>query len=200
MSLARLDSDVLVLNRLFQAIHVTSVRRAVTLLYVGHARAVLEDYSTYTWEEWCDIPPQAAQESVSTASFQLAIPRVLQLSTFERVPRREIKFTRKNIFARDSNQCQYCGRRPALKDLNLDHVIPVSRGGKTTWENIVCCCLRCNGHKGNRLPREIDMRLLHKPKKPRWHPFFRLLTSNVAHAQWKNFLDVAYWNVELKSE
>lgn len=202
MSLARahLEHDVLVLNRLFQAIDVTKVRRAVALLYVGHARAVLEDYSTYSWEEWKDVPPEAVDGFLCTPSLRLAVPRVVQLLTFDRVPRHEVKFTRKNIFARDGNRCQYCGRKARLSDLNLDHVIPVSRGGRTSWENVVCCCIQCNSHKGNRLPHEIGMRLVRKPRKPRWYPFLQLVTSGGGHDTWKNFLDVAYWNVELRED
>lgn len=200
MSAAALESDVLVLNRLFQAVHITSVRRAVVLLYMGHARAVLEDYSTYSWEEWKDVPARAKHPFLSTPGYRLPVPHVVQLLRYDRVPRHDVKFTRKNIFARDGNQCQYCGRRHSVRDLNLDHVVPISRGGRTTWDNVVCCCVPCNARKGNRLPPEIGMHLVRKPRKPRWYPFFRLLGSASGHEAWRNFLDVAYWNVELRSD
>jgi len=198
--LAALDSNVLVLNRVYQAIHVTNVRRAMTLLYTGHARAVTEDYSTYTWEEWKDIPVGAADLFLSTPNYRLPVPHVVQVLSFDRVPRHEVKFTRKNVFTRDANQCQYCGGRFSTRDLNLDHVVPLSRGGRTTWQNVVCCCLPCNARKGNRLPEEIGLHLVRKPRKPRWYPFIRMLTSGGGHETWKNFLDVAYWNVELRHD
>jgi len=191
------DSGVLVLNRLFQAIQITSVRRAFCLLYKGEVRAVAPDYTTYDWEDWKDVPAQPNDEFLTTPSFRIRIPRVVLLLNFDRLPRHEIRFTRKNIFFRDKNRCQYCGGRFATSDLNLDHVVPLSRGGKSTWENVVCCCVRCNSRKGGMLPVEARMQLIKAPLRPRWHPFVKLSLSHSRYESWKNFLDVAYWNTEL---
>jgi 5-methylcytosine-specific restriction endonuclease McrA len=195
-----LDSNVLVLNRLFQAVHVTSVRKAFALLYKGQVRAVEPDYSTYSFENWRDIPPQAHDEFISTPAYRIRIPRVVQLLHFDALPRHEVRFTRKNIYFRDRNRCQYCGSRLPLKDLNLDHVVPLSRGGRSTWDNVVCCCLECNTRKGNRLPEESGLELLKAPERPRWHPLVRLSLSHRRYEVWKNFLDLAYWNVELAED
>ena len=192
-----LDSGVLVLNRLFQAIQITSVRRAFCLLYKGEVRAVDPDYTTYDWEDWKDIPPQPDEEFLATPSFRIRIPRVVLLLHFDRLPRHEIRFTRKNIFFRDKNRCQYCGGRFSTSDLNLDHVVPLSRGGKSNWENVVCCCVRCNSRKGGVLPNQAGMQLIRVPLRPRWHPFVKLSFSHSRYESWKNFLDVAYWNTEL---
>jgi len=191
------DSGVLVLNRLFQAIQITTVRRAFCLLYKGEVRAVDPDYTTYDWEDWKDIPPQPDEEFLVTPSFRVRIPRVVLLLHFDRLPRHEIRFTRKNIFFRDKNRCQYCGGRFSTNDLNLDHVIPLSRGGKSNWDNVVCCCVRCNSRKGGLLPNEARMQLIKLPVRPRWHPFVKLSLSHSRYETWKNFLDVAYWNTEL---
>lgn len=191
------DTGVLVLNRLFQAVQITSVRRAFCLLYKGEVRAVAPDYTTYGWEDWKDIPPQPEDEFIATPAFRVKIPRVVLLLYFDRLPRHEVRFTRKNIFFRDRNRCQYCGGRFASQELNLDHVIPLSRGGKSHWENVVCCCVRCNSRKGGLLPREAGMHLIKAPVKPRWHPFVKLTFSHSRYESWKNFLDVAYWNTEL---
>jgi len=191
------DSGVLVLNRLFQAIQITTVRRAFCLLYKGEVRAVDPDYTTYAWEDWKDIPPQPDEEFLATPSFRVRIPRVVLLLHFDRLPRHEIRFTRKNIFFRDKNRCQYCGGRFSTSDLNLDHVIPLSRGGKSNWDNVVCCCVRCNSRKGGLLPNEAGMQLIKHPLRPRWHPFVKLSLSHSRYETWKNFLDVAYWNTEL---
>ena len=86
------------------------------------------------------------------------------------------------------------------KELNLDHVLPRDRGGKTTWENIVCSCIPCNSRKANRLPHEAGMRLVKKPERPKWRPFLQFKFSGNPHEAWKHFLDVAYWNVELGDE
>ncbi|MDQ6893450.1 MAG: HNH endonuclease [Acidobacteriota bacterium] len=192
-----LDSHVLVLNRVFQAVQVTSVRKAFTLFYKGHVRAVLPDYSTWDFDNWCDIPVQPHDEVVLTPSSAIRIPRVVALKEFDRLPRQDVKFSRHNIYVRDGSRCQYCGHKFPSADLSLDHVIPLSRGGTSNWENVVCACLSCNVRKGNRTPHEASMRLIQQPKKPRWHPVGHFGASKF-HPAWRNFLDVAYWNMELK--
>jgi 5-methylcytosine-specific restriction endonuclease McrA len=192
-----LDSQVLVLNRVFQAVQVTSVRKAFSLFYKGHVRAVLPDYTTYEFENWCDIPVQPQDEVVLTPSMAIRVPRVVALKDFDRLPRQDVKFSRHNIYLRDGNRCQYCGHKFPSSDLSLDHVIPLSRGGNSSWENVVCACLSCNVQKGNRTPQEASMRLIATPRKPRWHPVGQFGSSRL-HPAWRNFLDLAYWNTELK--
>jgi len=193
-----LDGQVLVLNRVFQAIQVTSVRRAITLLYKGQVKAVAPDYTTYDFGNWADIPVQPADHFIATPNSAILVPHVVQLLRFEKVPRQEIKFSRANIYLRDRNRCQYCGHKFSSSELSLDHVIPISRGGKSTWENVVCACLRCNVKKGNRLPSECGLQMIRPPVRPRWHPLHRLQGRRFPEV-WKNFLDEAYWSVELDS-
>ncbi len=200
-----LGQQVLVLNRLWQAVNVCSVRRALTLLFQGHAQVVLNEddgsFQTYSFREWRDFSAsQPHPESIHTISFRIRIPRVILLLVFDQLPAKEVKFTRHNIFERDKNTCQYCGRAFDRRDLNLDHVIPRDRGGPTTWENIVCSCIRCNTRKGNRTPQEAGMRLIRKPRRPKWRPFLHVQVGFPAHDQWKHFIDLAYWNVELGEE
>ena len=192
-----LDGHVLVLNRVFQAIQITSVKRAFILLYKGHVRAVDGTYRTYDFENWQDIPVQPADLFVSTPSRNILIPHVIQLLDFDRMPRQEVKFSRGNIYLRDHNRCQYCGKKFSSAELSLDHVIPVSRGGRSTWENVVCACLPCNVRKGNKLLTECSMQLIRQPSRPRWHPLHRLQGRQYPEI-WKNFLDQAYWSVELR--
>ena len=189
-----LNSNVLVLNKVYQAVQIVTVRKAFSLLYKGHVRAVLEDYTTYDWEDWKDVPVGANDECVTTPHTRIRIPRVILLLTFDRVPRHDVKFSRKNIYLRDKNRCQYCGKKSRTEELNLDHVIPVSRGGKSTWENVVCSCIRCNIRKGNRLPAEAGLTLIFEPAKPSWHPLVRV---SCRYEEWKSFLDEAYWNAEI---
>jgi len=191
-----LESPVLVLNRSFSAVTLTDVKRCFTLFYKGHVRAVLPDYSTYGWEEWCDVPVQPEDDVITTPNLVLRIPRVIQLLSCERPPRPEVKFSRHNIYMRDGNRCQYCGRRHSTSELSLDHVIPISRGGRSTWENVVCACLGCNVRKGNKLVAESGMDLIRIPVRPKWHPLHRLQGRSFPEI-WKNFVDVAYWNVAL---
>jgi 5-methylcytosine-specific restriction endonuclease McrA len=192
-----LESNVLVLNRLFQAIQVTSVRKAFCLLYKGYVKVVEPDYTTYTWENWCDIPVQPQDDIIQTPRSAIKVPRVILLLHYDKLPPQEVRFTRKNIYLRDKSRCQYCGHRAATRELNLDHVIPLSRGGRSTWQNVVCCCLKCNSRKGSLLPREAGMKLVKVPRKPRWHPLVKLSFDGGRYDVWRNFLDLAYWNVEL---
>jgi 5-methylcytosine-specific restriction endonuclease McrA len=201
MNLA-LNQHVLVLNRLWQAVNVCTAKRALTLVFQGHAQVVLSEpdgsFRTYSFSEWRDVSGQESlDEVVHTISFRIRVPRVILLFAFDRLPKKEVKFTRHNIFERDRNTCQYCGRAFDRKDLNLDHVIPRDRGGPTTWENIVCSCIPCNTRKANRTPPEAGLHLVRKPKRPKWRPFVQINFTLHQHDSWKHFIDLAYWNVEL---
>jgi len=101
---------------------------------------------------------------------------------------------------RTTSRCQYCGHKFQTRDLNLDHVTPLSRGGKSTWENVVCCCIGCNSRKGGHRPEEVGMRLVRAPTKPRWHPLVKISFTSGKYEAWRNFLDVAYWNAELRED
>ena len=195
-----LNTSVLVLNSLYQAITITSVRRALCLLYKGQVRVVDADCLTYDFRCWSDLPVQPGEDAIRTPSRAIRAPRVVLLVDYDRLPRYDVRFTRKNIFFRDRNRCQYCGGRFRTRDLNLDHVVPLSRGGRSSWENVVCCCVRCNTTKGNRMPVEAGMRLVRTPRRPRWHPLARVRLASRRYEIWRTFLDAAYWNVELESD
>lgn len=197
-----LNESVLVLNRLWQAVNVCTAQRALCLLFQGHAQVVQaegKNYTTHDFNGWRNFSVQypGGIPVIQTISFRIRVPKVILLVFFDRLPRKEVKFTRHNIFERDKHQCQYCGKTMDRRDLNLDHIIPRDRGGLTTWENIVCSCITCNTRKGNRTPREAGMRLLRQPKRPKWRPF--LTVSHVHHPDesWRHFLDPSLWNVEL---
>jgi 5-methylcytosine-specific restriction endonuclease McrA len=197
-----LNQHVLVLNRLWQAVNVCTARRALTLLFQGQAQVVVNsddgEFRTFDFEEWRDVSENAPhEESVHAISFRIRVPRIILLLIYDRLPKKEVKFTRHNIFERDKNLCQYCGGEFDRKDLNLDHVIPRDRGGPTTWENIVCSCIECNTRKANRTPQEAGMHLVRKPKRPKWRPFVQISFSLNQHDSWRHFIDLAYWNVEL---
>lgn len=196
-----LQNHVLVLNRLWQAINVCTVERALALLYTGHAQVVYRDddgFNTFSFDEWQDFSDHCNENDVvRTISIRIRIPKIILLLFFDRMPNKEVKFTRHNIFERDKNTCQYCGGKFDRNDLNIDHVVPRQHGGLTTWTNVVCSCLKCNGQKANRTPEEAGMRLIRKPKKPRWRPFLQIQFVKTADHSWRHFLDLAYWNVEL---
>jgi len=191
---------VLVLNSLYQAVQVTGVERAFRLFYAGRARAVGPDFASYDFDNWCDLPPCADERQIHTPTRSIRIPWVIQLVHYDRLPNREVRFTRRNIFYRDRNRCQYCGKVFPQRELNLDHVVPLSRGGTSCWENVVCACIRCNTHKGDGSPEANGMRLIRKPRKPAAQPMLRAGWLGPCPEQWRTFLDEAYWNVELSDD
>jgi 5-methylcytosine-specific restriction endonuclease McrA len=195
-----LDTGVLVLNRVYQPVHITSVRRAFAMLYQGAARAIDAQFQTFDFDSWSALSAAAHEDAVGTVGRRIRVPRVIVLMAYDRMPRARVRFSRFNIYARDDNTCQYCGDRFARADLNLDHVIPRSRGGSTNWENVVCSCVPCNLRKGGRTPDEAGMRLRRSPLRPRWTPMFRSATRRAFYREWRPFLslaDAAYWNAEL---
>ena len=205
-----LDASVLVLNKLFMAVHVISVRRAFILLCKELAEVVsMEDgqYATYDFQSWREVSEyrlanfqfhEEDDDWVRTATTQIQVPRVIRLLDYEKIPRHAVKFNRRNIFARDNNQCQYCGKRFPTSELSLDHVVPRSQGGESTWENIVCACIDCNVRKGGRTPKQAHLSLIRKPEKPKRSPLLNLKLSSKKYRSWRTFLDTAYWSVELK--
>ena len=202
-----LDSHVLVLNKHFAAVRVVSARRAFVMLFKQAAEIVsLEDsnYVSYDFDSWRQLSEYRSRyqrdhhDWVRCVRFELAVPRIIRLLFYDHLPRQPVKFNRRNIFARDKNRCQYCGKKFPLTELSLDHVLPRSRGGQATWENVVCCCVACNVHKGGRLPHEAHMKLIAEPVKPKRSPVLTLRLSSEKYASWKQFLDAAYWNVELR--
>ncbi|MCS6913195.1 MAG: HNH endonuclease [Myxococcales bacterium] len=196
------DSGVLVLNRHWQPIHVTSVRRAFSLLYVGAARAIGPDYSLFDFDSWASLAVvEHERRVIRTVSRVIQIPYVIMLQLYDRIPRAQVRFSRLHIYARDGNRCQYCGVQADRSQLNLDHVIPRSRGGRTTWENVVCCCVPCNLRKAARTPQEAGMRLIRQPVRPRWTPVFR--PRGALPEQWLPFLSTtsaSYWDTEQVEE
>lgn len=204
-----LNSSVLVLNKYYMAVHVTNAKRAFCLLFKDLAEVVtFEDnsYATYDFESWVEISELKRQfeaannhvDYVSTVSCVIRVPRIIRLLFYDRLPQRSVKLNRRNIFARDENRCQYCGKRHPTTELTLDHIIPRSRGGGSSWGNLVCACVDCNAKKGGRLPKETHMKLIRKPVRPRRSPVLHLKLRSPKYQSWKTFLDTAYWEVELK--
>ncbi len=202
-----LESNVLVLNKHYAAVRVVSVKRAFTLLFKQIAEIItIEDsqYLSYDFESWRELSELRSRyehdqhDWIRCVKFELAVPRIIRLMFYDRLPRQAVKFNRRNIFARDRNRCQYCGKRFSTSELSLDHVLPRSRGGEANWQNIVCCCVKCNVRKGGRTPHEAGMKLIIEPVKPKRSPIITLRLTSEKYASWKQFLDNAYWNVELR--
>lgn len=202
-----LDSKVLVLNRVYAAIRVVDARRAFTLLAKDIAEVIaVEDgtYRNYDFSTWTDIAElQRSFEPdrhdwVRTTRVTIAVPKIIRLFDYDRRPRRTVKLNRRNIYARDENRCQYCGRTFPTRELTLDHVRPRVQGGENSWENLVCACVRCNARKGGRTPRQAGMRLVREPVQPKRNPAITIRLGSGKYDSWKAFLDEAYWTIELQ--
>ena len=198
------DSAVLVLNRHFQPIHVTNAKRAFSLLYLGVARVIDREFKTFDFDSWAQLSEEMASgDVIKTVSGAIRIPRVIVLQLYDRIPKTKVRFSRHNIYMRDGNTCQYCAQELPRSELNLDHVVPRAQGGRTTWENVVCCCIDCNLTKAARTPDQAGMKLLKLPVRPRWTPTFRAPGGRVRYREWLPFLglvDASYWNTELLDE
>ena len=208
-----LSANVLVLNRFYQAVRVVNVRRAFSLLFRDLAEVIHIEADPATgqnrWQnlaftEWAELselkrafePDQ--YDWIHTVRFQIAVPRIIRLLGYDKLPRQDVKFNRRNIYARDSSRCQYCGKKFSTTELSLDHVVPRSQGGKASWDNIVCCCIKCNVKKGGRTPEQAHMHLITRPVKPKRSPVINIRLADERYRSWKQFLDNAYWTVELK--
>jgi len=193
-----LEAPTLVLNRAWVPIRTTPVRQALCLLFKGSALVVEPaTYRTFAFQTWADLSAAQHEPAIRTARLLIRVPEVIVLTRYERTPERQVVFSRRNIFKRDHNTCQYCGAQPGTPELTIDHVLPRARGGKSEWTNCVLACVECNARKANRTPREAGMLLKRTPVKPSWKPIFSMRVG-VMPAAWKDFLSEAYWNVPLE--
>jgi 5-methylcytosine-specific restriction endonuclease McrA len=199
-----LAASVLVLNRLYMAVHVVGVRRAFGLLCREIAEVIhfeegrFANYDFHAWREISELKAEFKQPNedwVRAVNFEIQVPRVIRLLSYDRLPKRSLRLNRHTILARDGHRCQYCGRRLPSAQLSLDHVNPRSRGGRTSWDNVVCACLACNVKKGGRTPKEAHMSLIRKPTRPKRSPLLVLKLSNPKYESWNTWLDGAYWEV-----
>jgi len=198
-----LDAPVLALNRNFTPLRVVDVKRAVGLLFTGAAEVVdCEDkhfatYDFHTWRELSELKAELERERhawMGLVKGELAVPSVIRLLKSDKFRRTRVPLSRRNIYLRDRNMCQYCGKKFPTSELSLDHIVPRSRGGGSTWTNLVCACTSCNSRKAARTPGESGMKLIRVPTVVK--EASQLI--RVQHASWSHFVSEAYWNVELK--
>ena len=184
---------VLVLNRNWQAINIrtpqdafcqmaTNVATGLDIEGENHIRPV-------TWDEWITLPVRERDNAVRTADSVIRVPTVIVAVNYARVPKKRPKLSARNIRERDGNRCQYTGKLLHPDEGSLDHVLPRSRGGADTWENLVWSDKAVNARKGNRLPHEAGLKLLHAPRAPKELPVTALLLNAHGIAEWKLFLN-----------
>jgi 5-methylcytosine-specific restriction endonuclease McrA len=165
-----MNIPVLVLNASYEAINICDAKRALKMIIKGVA-----------------YPEKESEYEVRSASVSIRIPHVVRLAEYVKIPRSSVRFSRKNVFLRDQYTCQYCGRRFPASMLTLDHVIPISRGGMTSWKNVVTACKSCNNKKGNRTPMEAGMMLIRKPRMPSLYIHIAKF-AKAYHNSWREYL------------
>lgn len=204
-----LQASVLVLNRFYMAIRVVNVRRAFGLLVRELAEVIhLEEgplgepsFANYDFEAWQEISElragakQPHDDWIRAVTFEIQVPRVIRLLEYDRLPAQKLHLNRRNVLARDEHICQYCGRHFPNHQLSIDHVVPRSRGGGTSWENVVCACLECNVKKGGRTPKEAHMKLVTRPAMPKRNPLLVLKLTNPKYAVWRTWLEGVHWEI-----
>ena len=156
-----------------------------------------ETYQTHDFDSWSDLSISKGEPHIATVRRKIRVPEIVRLIRFEGHPRRRVPFTRKNLFRRDSCTCQYCGARPGSSEISIDHVVPLSRGGQSSWTNCALACLPCNKRKANRTPAEAGLRLLAEPRRPQWSPLLTIADQRKPRS-WEKFVSDCYWNVELE--
>jgi len=192
-----LTRPTLVLNRNWQPITVSTVARALVKVFGKAARVVdPSDFQLYSWDDWSELRPCDGEPFIQAGRIRLRVPEVVTLTHYDRLPRQAVTFSRRNLFKRDHFTCQYCGAQPGGDELTIDHVIPRSQGGESTWTNCVLACVTCNSRKADRTPDQAGFKLKHKPAQPAWRAFYA--SHEVRIESWSKFLSEAYWNVELR--
>lgn len=172
MSDRLMKSPVLVLNATYEPINITTARRAIVLILKGTAR--LEE---------------RAPRVIRSAQMALPVPSVIRLVEYIHIPYERKELSRKNILLRDGYCCLYCGRKMPASELTIDHVIPRAKGGRTSWDNVVTCCRRCNTRKGNQTPDEAGMTLLKHPRALSWRVGHQILAHlGRQQEQWRKYL------------
>jgi len=202
-----LDRRVLVLDGSWRPVDVTNVLGALCKVCKGNAVIVDPDYTLFGFEEWVENWQDAVKAAemaekgvplIRSRSFSIPPPEVIRLVRKVRFWRRRAKLCRKAIFARDRNICQYCGKKLPASKLNIDHVIPKSKGGGTTWENLVLSCVKCNHQKDDKTLKQAGLKLLRQPSEPHWAVVNRRGILRDPPKSWEDFLGTMYWDVELE--
>jgi 5-methylcytosine-specific restriction endonuclease McrA len=201
---------VLVLNRGWNPIAVVNLEKAMCLVVSTYkndepkARIMdpTTDFKLYNWADWAELIPTEGEAVIHSARANFRIPEIILLSRYNKLPQQRVHFSRRTIYRRDGNQCQYCGAKPGTAELSIDHVIPRSKGGKTEWTNCVLSCVNCNRKKADRIlswrsnANEVNMKLIKQPKKPK----FTFYKGDYRCKSWESILGISYWLCELQND
>ena len=196
-----LQRPTLVLNRRWTPIRTAPVQEAIGLVAKGTAMIIepesFEAHDLTSWNDVSRILARVGEGLIRSPRLALVPPEVILLKTYEGEGGRAVVFSRKNLFKRDRYTCQYCGIQPGPEELTVDHVVPRSRGGTSTWENCVLACVECNKRKADRTPAQAGLKMRKTPRKPSWKALVQVPARD-RRESWDKFLSRAYWEVELE--
>lgn len=183
-------NDVLVLNKSWVPVHIINFKRCMILLCTDAAYALDHDYIAYNFDNWLNFSlTKHPFKELHTPSRAIALPEVITLTRYNRLPMGDVKFSRESVFTRDKCRCGYCGKKFPRNELTLDHILPRSKGGQTTWNNIISCCRSCNSFKSDKSLKECNLKLRFKPHEPKWmDPIMKLYKKCRACKSWEHFL------------
>lgn len=198
------QKKVLVLNKSWRPVGIISLEKALVKLFSeyrdGEPKATIidcaNDFQNMTWDDWSRMKPKEGEDGLKSVNAIFRVPEVIRLSRYDKLPEQKVHFSRRTIYKRDSYTCQYCGCQPGSEELTIDHILPRSQGGLTTWENCVLACVDCNARKANRTPEKAGMKLRTQPKKPKYN----LFKGDYRVKSWEAFLGAAYWLTELQND
>lgn len=194
MSNSLQKQTVLVLNKSWQAIHVKSPAEALSMMYAGNATGLdikgMDNMVPYRWEDWVNLPYDKEADYIHTVKGDIKIPRIIILAKFNGIPHKRPKFSSSAIWIRDNGICQYSGKKLSSKEGNIDHVIPKSRGGRTTWTNCVLVHKDINAQKADRTPQEAGLTLIRPPREPKSLPTAFYIRNKHKIKEWEIFLNI----------
>jgi len=196
------SAPVLILDKTYAPVKVGKTKDAICALFSGKAQVIDQDYNLYDFYEWCEFTKQNKSnenilkrysKTINSPKFSLFVPHTIYVPIVCKNPilrgrKKHFKYTRKGVFKRDNLKCQYCGKLGTKNSMTLDHVIPRSRGGGNSYENVVTCCMPCNAKKGNFLVSELGWKLLSSPKQPSWVAYIGANWPDVYRQEWEKFL------------
>lgn len=196
-----LGNQTLVLNKRWVPVQVTTVKEAIGLVAKGHAKIIdpetFEVFDLHSWGDFTKAKQILEGDKIHSVRLVIAAPEVIMLTTYDGLGERSVVFSRRNLFKRDHHTCQYCGAQPDADELTVDHIIPRSKGGVSSWINCVLACVPCNKKKADRTVEQAGMKLRKEPKKPTW----KALMQSAARSKkksWERFVSDAYWDAELE--
>ncbi len=185
-----LSEPALVLNKSWLPLRVCTARRALILLFKDLARAMGDHYSLHDFGSWVALDLDG-RPCVRSVSLRIPVPEVIVLRDCDRYLPTRVVYSRRNLFRRDHNTCQYCGQRGSPENMSIDHVVPRSRGGGASWTNCVVACRRCNERKGNRTLHQSSMKLVRSPEEPSPQMAFTMHLRG-RKPSWRNFVDDSF--------